>query len=107
MNNRNTEEYVKYAQAYMIPQYEGWLKDGGLVRLRSSVESLYRRRSLGCAGRTSIPGHQRLRAGANEFSKGCARYAQRQTRSGRTITSAKSEIPIRDGKTVFADLVAH
>jgi len=40
---RNTEEYVKYAQAYMIPQYEGWLKDGAL----SGYEVLLNRYTVG------------------------------------------------------------
>ena len=40
---RNTEEYVKYAQAYIIPQYEGWLKDGAL----SGYEVLLNRYTVG------------------------------------------------------------
>jgi hypothetical protein len=40
---RNTAEYVNYAQAYIIPQYEGWLQDGAL----SGYEVLLNRYTVG------------------------------------------------------------
>jgi hypothetical protein len=40
---RNTAEYVSYAQAYIIPQYEGWLREGAL----SGYEVLMNRYTVG------------------------------------------------------------